>query len=832
MSIVDLAPGTCGCCRPPSPGTPEVVHNRPALDEVAYRVGRYATFREAMIRLVPELGSSLARDEGLSEPPLGRWTSRQSDDYGVALIEMWATIGDILTFYQERYANEAWLRTAGGRDAIRRLAGLLGYRLAPGVAAETHLAYVLDDGVDLDLGAGLRAQSVPKDGENPQKYETAGPLEASSAVNRFPVYAQPMAVTPLVGGSSEATLEPGSSVPLAGDAVLAFTNGGGFEERTVAAVVERDGRTVVRWTRPLGSSHSRVFVRGRSWRLFGSNAPESYLTSTPSSDSSFLTWESHTTDFDVNGGSIDLDGTVDGIEPGVRVLIDDNGVARLRTVEGVSAAVGEIGATGEAAAQTGPVTRVEVSSSVTLDVRTTVVYELLHELDVLDWELPTGDIPSGTSVLYVPYPEVSAVEKGRLLVVDDGTGDPMLMRAEVDAVPYAPGGTDEFLAVTLETGTTRTLDGDSAFALGNVVKATHGETVAGEILGDGAASQSLQAFTLKKDPVTFTSDPRAMAGARSSVVVDVDRVRWTERSGLYGAGSHDRVFTTEIDDDGKLTVRFGDGRTGARLPTGRGNVIATYRTGIGLVGNVDAGQITTALDKPTGLAEVVNPVPASGGADPETVEEARTNAPNTVRTFDRAISVTDFADLAREYIGVAKAHAGWVWDGEERVVYVTVAGDGGASLGLKLADLRTYLDLRRDPNRAVRIGEYRSVPFLMEVEVQAAPDHYREDVAASVRAEIDRYFAFDARDFGQAVHLSDLYAVVHAVEPVVSATITRLTYERLIDRITHGVGFAPVAVHAPIFGARHISGTTLPAELAVLDGSTDLTVTVTGGLVS
>ena len=63
------------------------------------------------------------------------WTARGSDDYGIALLEMWAYLADILTFYQERIANEAFLRTALLRASVLRLAALLDYRPAPGVAA-------------------------------------------------------------------------------------------------------------------------------------------------------------------------------------------------------------------------------------------------------------------------------------------------------------------------------------------------------------------------------------------------------------------------------------------------------------------------------------------------------------------------------------------------------------------------------------------------------------------------------------------------------------------------------------------------------------------------
>jgi predicted phage baseplate assembly protein len=334
---------------------------------------------------------------------------------------------------------------------------------------------------------------------------------------------------------------------------------------------------------------------------------------------------------------------------------------------------------------------------------------------------------------------------------------------------------------------------------------------------------------VKKSPVTFTTDPTAEGGVRNSLQLYVDRVLWKERSALYGSGPKDRIFTTELDDDHKMIVRLGDGINGSLAPSGRANIVATYRQFLGREGNVDAGQIETALDKPTGLREVINPLPATGGVDAETIEAARTNAPTTVRTFDRAISVSDFGHLAQEFVGVAKAHADWAWDGEERVVFVTVGGDAGAPLGTKLADVQTYLDFRRDPNRSVRVGEYRSIPFVLTIEIEVESNRFNEDVEAEARAAVEDYFSYEARSFGQAVHLSDLYAVAHEVEPVVSARIVRLRYERFVDRITHGV-FDEVAVHAPIFGARHSGGVLRPAGLATLDSPGDLVINASGGL--
>ena len=111
---------------------------------------------------------------------------------------------------------------------------------------------------------------------------------------------------------------------------------------------------------------------------------------------------------------------------------------------------------------------------------------------------------------------------------------------------------------------------------------------------------------------------------------------WEEKPGLYRQPPTSEVFATRTQDDGLTTVQFGDGETGAPVPTGQSNIVATYRVGSGVAGRVPARSLSAALDRPPGLRGVVNPLAARGGADQERAEDARENAPATVRTFGRA----------------------------------------------------------------------------------------------------------------------------------------------------------------------------------------------------
>ena len=116
-------------------------------------------------------------------PALSALQTRSDDDYAITLLDMWATIADILTFYQERVANEGYLRTARLRDSILRMARLLDYHLKPGVAATTLLAFTLDKNTSLQIPVGLRVQSVPADDEKPQIYETLESILADATLN-------------------------------------------------------------------------------------------------------------------------------------------------------------------------------------------------------------------------------------------------------------------------------------------------------------------------------------------------------------------------------------------------------------------------------------------------------------------------------------------------------------------------------------------------------------------------------------------------------------------------------------------------------------------------
>jgi hypothetical protein len=324
---------------------------------------------------------------------------------------------------------------------------------------------------------------------------------------------------------------------------------------------------------------------------------------------------------------------------------------------------------------------------------------------------------------------------------------------------------------------------DTVAILGNVVKATHGETRV-ETLGHGDGAKALQSFELKQSPLTHLA-AATPSGAQSTLSIYVNNVRWHETPGFVDQASTDRIFITQMDDEGKTRVTFGNGHEGARLPTGLENVKAIYRNGIGRPGNVLAGQIRQLATKPLGVKEVVNPLRASGGADREGLAQVRRNAPLAVKSLDRLVSTRDYADFARTFAGIAKAQAQELSDGRHSVVHLTIAGLDDIPIE---PDSDLLLNLRRalrdfgDPFQPLVVVPRELRLMIVSARLRIDPDHLWEPVVTDVRNALLDAFGFDQRELAQGVASSEVLSVIQHVRGVLYADLEAFG---AIDTLVH-----------------------------------------------
>lgn len=306
----------------------------------------------------------------------------------------------------------------------------------------------------------------------------------------------------------------------------------------------------------------------------------------------------------------------------------------------------------------------------------------------------------------------------------------------------------------------------------NAVDAGHGESKPEKNLGSGDAARSDQRFHLAVDDLAFVADPVFPSGVRADLELQADSRIWRQVSDLADSGPEDPDYQVSLREDGTVDVIFGDGRTGRRLPTGRGNVRVRYRVGNGLAGNLPAGGLIKPAKPHPALDKVQQPLPAAGGNDREEQDSLRLNAPPSVLALERAVSLADFGHLAARYSGVWQAHAfRGASAGKSEAVTVAVVPAGGGPLGSLEKDLRDYLLAHTLPGVSVTVLSYQGMAIHLDVSIQVDNLAFDpEEVGDQVRAALLDALSLSRRKLGQPLFNSDVTAVVENVAGVENST--------------------------------------------------------------
>lgn len=843
-----------GCAEPRgAPALPREIWNRAGLSQVTYRSGDHADLKRML----------LARLAGSDRPALAALTARDDADPTIAVLDAAAVLGDIVSFYGERIANECWIATATERRSLVSIGRLIGYEAQPGVAALAWLAFVLEDAAGAPertpVPAGTAVRTVPASGAMPQTFETLADFTGRPEWNAMRAVATQ--AHPVPGAATARLLVAGLAPGIRpGDRLLLRQPLGQWlkvASRTAADVDAGTTRVDLNdapaawpafqpallpagnWNRDLAKlSASRLeapvidaVFAGHSWNhadmaawlgsrrwssretiravnaraapvlpagaevlrfrqsasAFGHNAPP-YATLRDKDGNPLYPddWDAHGADrldriWSASGQAvghgadfIELDHPHAGIGPGSVVVLEEEGMHQVATVRSVA----ERGATGFSLSA--KVTRLELDGSVDLSAFTRRGVAIHCESEALVLARPPVAEPVAGAQIALDglFLELSV---GQRVTVSgpraDLPGVPGVEIAEIAAVTL----NGQLTLLELKAPLAGSYVRQTARVNGNLVLASHGETVR-ETLGGGDATRTFQQFTLAQGPVTWLADP-ASGPPRSTLEVRVNGEAWTEVPSLHGCGPGDRVFITWRDDAGRSTVKFGDGTTGARLPTGAGNVTARYRKGLGSAGLVDAGAVSLLLTRPLGVRSVANPLPSAGAADPAGPDALRTAAPLQVQTLGRVVSVADYRAMALAWPGVTKARAQRVAGGHGPRIRLAIAGAGGATIARTdplATSLLAALRAAGDPRTLVELSAY--APDYFQVEATLKIDGHADATAvrAAAEAALRSRFALEWRDFGQPVLFSEVTATLQDVPGVLACDVTAL---RTLSRV-------------------------------------------------
>jgi hypothetical protein len=883
---------TCGCCAGTGVQTPQQIANRAGLFAIAYRTGTWATFKESM----------LARLSSADYPALRALKTRSDDDFTIAMLDATAIVLDILTFYQERLANENYLRTARQLRSLTELSRLIGYRPTPGVSASAYLAFSLRQtpGLPPDPTAppitipqGTQVQSVPPQGQQPQTFETSAPIQAKADWSELTVQTTKQWI-PQIGDTSVylagtvTQLQPGDLFLIVGDErsgppPIPSNNNWDIRVVTTVNTDDKNKRTYVGWNEALGApdgtmgpaqSNPKFYAFRQRGALFGYNAVQPMIVDTTNLhlapiDSTTNDWNFETQATGLYQGSlIDLDAVYPKIVPGGWIaLIKPDGAAQ-RSPSGTVTLYKVISTTAISRsdfALSSKLSRALVDSSTSLadyysGTRTTSALVNSEELIVAEQPLlfplygrllslkslrtdmagiqvlaltgkrqklavkaginpPLQFVPDDGSysaralaageVLTLTDPSTLPTDtEGSLidwqsytqpltLYVEDSygrTGEVIQAnntvlanftltasdKSDPEVSEYALGQVDStsdaaHTQFKLQSPLTYCYERASTTVNANVGPATHGQSVS-EIMGNGNAATANQSFSLKQSPLTFVS-AATPSGRASSLQVQVNEVKWTEVPSLYQQPPSAQVFSTLNQSDGSTDVLFGGDGEGARLPSGQNNIRASYRVKTGLAGNVAAGTLTSLIDRPLGVSSVTNPEAASGGQEPQSLSDIRANAPQSVLTLGRVVSIADYQNYASTFAGISKAYAIWIPSGPGRGIFLTVAGAGGAAVQPGSATLLNLVNSLRqygNPLVPITVQSFVETLFTFSAGIQYDPAYDQLAVQAQVALILTQSFSFAARSFGQGVSVDEISAVIQSAPGVVAVNVSGL----------------------------------------------------------
>ena len=791
---------SCTPTRPcdPEPAGLQLQPPPPGQARLDRRVGEFHGFLEALIAATERQPA----DDG----PLGRRWDVEGDPHASLLAELWAFVAEGVAAYTELTAGEAYLATAADWTDLRRLAALVGYRPRPRIAAQGWVQAEIDKGASPLVPAGTRVQSPGTPERASQTYEVIADTQLRADWANLTATLVPTEDVPAPPDERRLRFlgDPGFR---AGDRVLfvleqsivpplfdwfgfwrwlSFLTLGAPAAATALAitgVVSREqklGTSLVEFDRELDELLSSPIAPYAAYRVratAGSARRVEKVLQIPAKPDKVVEPLDLTGDSPIgeDGRSVVLDGAIEDLSAGQLVAlvnwstkacdvvrVEAHKPVRWEVAPGTPIRASQLEFADPVGALTG------ADDSIT-------IYVLDRRVVARHYSFPESGVPGPTKLRLYPEPAVVPERVSVLTESEEGpTWEVLSCSASAEQEPPTPGqDMPRGLIVDL-------VDGAPAGALheapanANLVRVRHG-SAARATLGSGDATQAGQRFDLPDAPVAYDLDDAG--NPVPSQDLRVEGVHWDELPSLYGTGPA-LGFVVRLGEDGGVTVEFGDGRQGARLPTGRGNVTATYRVGGGREGEVESGAIDSLLGSVRGVKKVLGAGPTSGGADQDDPRRLRTLAPTRARAFGRAVSAGDLVDLALGFPGVTHA-AAWTGTGPPGCP----CGRSGLHLGFlragasgprppltaELTSLSSYLDGRRDATVALCLCAGVVSEVALEASLAVDPRLEPDAVAGAAKAALADPvgpLASEQRALAQALDRSDVLEVIHGVSGV------------------------------------------------------------------
>lgn len=276
---------------------------------------------------------------------------------------------------------------------------------------------------------------------------------------------------------------------------------------------------------------------------------------------------------------------------------------------------------------------------------------------------------------------------------------------------------------------------------------------------------------------------------------DINEFKLAEN--LYGLSGNSNVYFLQTDIDGRYQIQFGDNIFGRR-PLSGAVVVAEYRTCAGsdaneidsfILENDLAGINSTNISN----TSVVTVVRSLNGANAESIESVRYNAPRHFQTQERAVTTQDYVDLIQANfpdVESVSAYGGETisefGDVEYGKVFVSCSTYAGTNLtDSRKKDVLAFLS----PRTALGITPYMIDPeFLYITLVSKVHIDFNQtsltssQMQASILQTISAFNDDNLKKFGYNFRMSSLMSTIDNLDPsILSNETTSYMYKKYID---------------------------------------------------
>ena len=729
------------------------------LVELPRQIAGFPQFRRAMLRDIRQHSS------------LTGWNARHDDDLGIMLLEMWAYLCDSLSFYDAVLAHEAYVDTARRRPSLRKLTALLGYLPIPAVGGKVQIAAFAEGRQLVKIPSGTAFSSGAFEGNPPQVFETEADTNIHPLANKWNL--QPPSLD-VLSQANPVSLSILPSVALQPNDFLLLIDPDQSSQTQALRVQNIQPQTGIDkrqyhiltfsmvTSTPLSHLERLQAIYGVGFSTATNLAIGTPLSRLQLFRANYTTALWTKSEKAIVGYNITLDAQHRNLHNGDYIMLQRGRVCysyRIEAVREVSRSI-----TGNS------IMHINGASYQMPGQATTVTELTLHAL------IPWSDSLKEEITVFFGLQSVGKLAAMPKTTIAD-TDIPLQLNAtDTPAEGYQPTAfimrdKNNFGAalvgeINYQTQQIAPKQGQNwpqmalpVQVFGNILTATRGETVRNETLGNGNAAQANQTFKLKKKPLTYLSEPTAGSdtGLKNTLQVRINGILWREVRSFYGQKPDAQIYIVRQNDDNDTLVTFGDSKHGQRPNTGD-TVTANYRFGAGRAAP-PAGSISQIKTPVKGLQSIKNYLAADGGADAETAENLRQNAPKSALLLGRAVSMPDFEAVAMTFPGVRAAQAEWRWHPQRQaaVAHLTYIGSGGIA-----ADLTTRLRSVTDPSLIIAAEPATAVTVRLHINVEIDPRYTASDTIQSLRkrltAPAEGFLTPEKLGVGRPIYRSQIFA--------------------------------------------------------------------------